>query len=113
MSFRPFSGRAGGRAGSGPVGAIVGVLPRNKKGDDILAVGGGDVRVVLERTDSARTGGPTTSNEEERNRNAVAALGLVRTTKQNGGQTIRVMGARRIVMALDPRPTTPTCCPPW
>lgn len=83
-------------------GAVVGVLPRNKKGDGVLAVGGGDVRVVLEMTDSARTGWTDYLDEAERNRNAVAALGLVRTPEQNGGQTIRMMGARRIVMAFDP-----------
>ena len=83
-------------------GAAVGALPRNKKGDGVLAVGGGDVRVVFEMTDSARTGWTDYLNEAERNRNAVAALGLVRTAEQNGGQTIRMMGARRIVMAFDP-----------
>lgn len=33
-------------------GTVVGVLPRSKKGDGVLAVGGTDVRVVLEMTDS-------------------------------------------------------------
>ncbi|GAA2017268.1 Fis family transcriptional regulator [Nocardioides kribbensis] len=88
-------------------GAMVGVLPRNKKGDGVLAVGGGDVRVVLEMTDSARTGWTEYLDEAERNRNAVAALGLVRTAEQNGGQTIRMMGARRIVMAFDPETDDP------
>ncbi len=88
-------------------GTVVGVLPRSKKGDGVLAVGGTDVRVVLEMTDSARTGWTDYFDEAERNRNAVAALGLVRTAEQNGWQTIRMMGARRIVMAFDPETDDP------
>ncbi|WP_175582732.1 hypothetical protein [Nocardioides guangzhouensis] len=94
-------------------GAVVGILRRNKKGDGVLAVGGGDVRVVLEMTDSARTGWNDYLDEAERNRDAVAvALGLVRTAEQNGGQTIRMMAARRIVMAFDSETDAPTCCAP-
>lgn len=58
-------------------------------------------------TDSARTGWTDYFDEAERNRNAVAALGLVRTAEQNGWQTIRMMGARRIVMAFDPETDDP------
>jgi hypothetical protein len=36
------------------------------------------------------------------NRDAAASLGLVRTMEQNGGQSILVLGPRRIVMAFDP-----------
>lgn len=38
---------------------------------------------------------------------AAASLGLVRTSTQNGGQTIRVIGARRVVMAFDPENDDP------
>jgi hypothetical protein len=38
----------------------------------------------------------------ERNRQAAAALGIVRTQPQNGGQSIRVLGPRRVVLAFDP-----------
>lgn len=86
----------------GDTSALVGKLPRCKKGDGLLNVGGGTTRVVIEMTDSARVGWGEYLDEAERNRDAVASLGVVRTTEQNGGQTIRVIGARRIVMAFDP-----------
>ncbi|WP_319431578.1 Fis family transcriptional regulator [Mycobacterium sp. RTGN5] len=87
--------------------ATVGSLSRSKKGDGVLTVDGGAARVVLEMTDSARTGWAEYLNEAERNRQAVAALGLVRTTDQNGGQSIRVLGPRRIVLAFDPMSDDP------
>lgn len=40
--------------------------------------------------------------EAERNRDAAASLGLVRDAAQDAGQSIRVLGPRRIVTALDP-----------
>lgn len=40
-------------------------------------------------------------DETERNRGAVASLGLVRYRKQNGNNAIRVLGPRRIVLAFD------------
>ena len=82
--------------------AIVGAVPRSKKGDGVVTVNGGATRVVLEMTDSPRTGWLEYLDEAERNRDAAASLGLVRTAEQNGGQTIRMMGPRRIVMAFDP-----------
>jgi hypothetical protein len=87
--------------------ATVGNLPRSKKGDGVLTVDGGAARVVLEMTDSARTGWAEYLDEAERNRQAVAALGLVRTAEQNGGQSIRLLGARRIVLAFDPMSDNP------
>jgi hypothetical protein len=82
--------------------ALAGRLPRCKKGDGLLTVGGGAARVVLEVTDSARAGWGDYLDEAERNRDAAASLGLVRLAAQNGGQTIRVIGARRVVLAFDP-----------
>lgn len=80
----------------------VGVLPRSRKGDGLLRVAGGSPAVVVEMTDSRRTGWGEYLDEAERNRAAVAALGLVRTSAQNDDQTIRVLGSRRVVMAFDP-----------
>ena len=77
-------------------------VPRSKKGDGVLSVAGGATRVVLEMTDSARTGWGDYFDEAERNRDASAALGLVRTPDQNGAQALRVLGSRRVVMAFDP-----------
>ena len=74
-------------------GTIVGAVPRSKKGDGLLTVDGGAARVVLEMTDSARAGWAEYLDEAERNRQAAAALGLVRTAEQNGGQSIRVLGS--------------------
>jgi hypothetical protein len=82
--------------------AVVGQLPRSKKGDGLLAVDGGTARVVIEMTDSARGGWAEYLDEAERNRHAAASLGLVRTPEQNAGQSIRVIGSRRIIMAFDP-----------
>ncbi|MHA7650470.1 Fis family transcriptional regulator [Mycobacterium sp. ML4] len=82
--------------------AIVGAVPRSKKGDALLTIDGGAARVVIEMTDSARAGWTAYFDEAERNRLAAAALGLVRTAEQNGGRSIRVIGPRRIVLAFDP-----------
>lgn len=79
-----------------------GRLPRCKKGDGVLSLNDGAARVVIEMTDSARTGWTEYFGEAERNRDAVASLGLVRTIDQNGGQTIRIIGAQRVVLAFDP-----------
>lgn len=87
--------------------AIVGQLPRSKKGDGLLTVDGGTARVVIEMTDSARGGWAEYLDEAERNRQAAASLGLVRTTEQNAGQSIRVIGSRRIIMAFDPTTDEP------
>jgi hypothetical protein len=79
----------------------VGLVPRSKKGDGLLNVSS-SARVVLEMTDSLRTGWVDYFDEAERNRAAVAAIGLVRSPEQNENQTIRVLGPRRIVAAFDP-----------
>ncbi|MDV7173442.1 Fis family transcriptional regulator [Gordonia amicalis] len=83
-------------------GTIVGSVARSKKGDGVLIVDGGAARVVVEVTDSKRDGWGAYFDEAERNRKAEAAIGLVRTVEQNCGETIRVLGKRRIVLAFDP-----------
>jgi hypothetical protein len=85
----------------------VGRLPRCTKGDGLLTVGTSDARVLLEMTDSGRTGWIEYLDEAERNREAAASLGLVRTPEQNGGRSIRVLGGRRIVLAFDPETDDP------
>ena len=85
----------------------VGLLPRCKKGDGVLTVGGHDVRLVVEVTDSKRAGWTAYFDEAERNRAAVASLGVVRSLEQNAGQAIRVVGSRRLVVALDPETDDP------
>ncbi len=82
--------------------ATAGRLPRCKKGDGVLSLNDGAVRVVIEMTDSARTGWTDYLADAERNRDAIASLGLVRTVDQNDGQTLRVIGAQRLVLAYDP-----------
>jgi vacuolar-type H+-ATPase subunit E/Vma4 len=79
-----------------------GLLPRSKKGDGVLTVSGQPAKVVMEMTDSSRSGWGDYFDEAERNRGAAAGLGVVRSASQNGGQTIRVLGQRRVVMAFDP-----------
>ncbi len=87
--------------------STTGLVPRSKKGDGVLTVDGGAARLVVEMTDSARAGWAEYLNEAERNRQAVAALGIVRTADQNDGQTIRVIGSRRIILAFDPQTDDP------
>ncbi|WP_404386639.1 hypothetical protein LL946_08720 [Knoellia locipacati] len=84
-------------------GGIAGTIARCKKGDGLLVVGAGQARVVIEMHDS--TDGRVWNDyldEAERNREAVASIGVVRNTGQNKGQTIRVLGPRRVVLAFDP-----------
>lgn len=80
-------------------GAISG---HNRKGDGVLVIGGGEARVVLEMTDSERRDWGSYLEESERNRKAAAALGLVPSSAQNGGEGLRVLAPRRLVMAFDP-----------
>jgi hypothetical protein len=79
-----------------------GLLSRSRKGDGVLSVEGGSTRIVLEVTDSIRTGWGDYLDEAERNRAASGALGVVRTPEQNGGRTVRVLGPRRIILSFDP-----------
>lgn len=88
-------------------GTVTGLRSRNKKGDGVLAVSGGDVRVVIEMTDSER---PTWSDylrNAEENRGAAASLGLAKSRDQLGGQTLLTLGPRRLVLAFDPATDDP------
>lgn len=67
----------------------------------MFIVNGGAARVVIEMTDSPRDNSTAYFDEAERNRHAGASLGMVRTSAQNGGQSIRVLGPRRIVLAFE------------
>jgi hypothetical protein len=82
--------------------AVTGVIPRYKKDDGLLTLNDGDAHVVLEMTDSVRAKWTDYLDEAERHREATASLGLVRELSQNEGQSIRVLGSRRIVMVFDP-----------
>lgn len=84
-----------------PTGNRPGAVNRSKKGDGVLSVDGA-VNVVIEATDSKRTSWNNYLEEAERNRVALASLGLVRSPEQLGGQSVQTIGARRIVMAFDP-----------
>ncbi|MGV1009029.1 MAG: Fis family transcriptional regulator [Dermatophilaceae bacterium] len=84
-------------------GTIAGAISRCKKGDGVLTLTGGQTRVVLEMSDSPRSGWHGYLDVAERNRDAAASLGLVRCAEHNGGHAIRVLGPRRIVMAFDPQ----------
>lgn len=82
---------------------VTGAIQRCKKGDGVLSVSGGAARVVVEMHDSSD--GRIWNDyldEAERNREAAASIGIVRNAAQNKGQAIRVLGARRVVLAFDP-----------
>ena len=84
-------------------GGFAGTIARCKKGDGLLSVGVGPARVVVEMHDS--TDGRIWNDyldEAERNREAQASIGVVRTPAQNKGQVIRVLGQRRVIVAFDP-----------
>lgn len=88
-------------------GKVAGIFAsRCYKGDGVLTVAGGTARVVLEMTDSPDREKKGTWNEyldiAERNREAAASLGLVKSSEQNAGRTVRSLGPRRIVLAFDP-----------
>lgn len=90
------------------VSAVVGLLSRNRKGDGVLAILGGEARIVVEMSDSSRGAGWAAYLEEaERNRGTVAALGLVRSAEQLGGAGVISLGPRRIVLAFDPETDNP------
>ncbi len=83
-------------------GGKSGTIPRCFKGDGVLIVSGQPGRLLVEMTDSARSGWGEYLDLAERNRAAAAALGVVRTADQNAGMSIRVLGMRRVVVAFDP-----------
>ncbi len=83
-------------------GTVSGLRTRSKKGDGVLTVADSDARVVLEMTDSARTGWGDYLRQAEENRGAQASLGLIRSASQLSGNSVLTLGPRRIVMAFDP-----------
>ena len=87
--------------------STAGLISRCKKGDAVLAIDGGRVNVVLEMTDSTRTAWNPYLDEAERNRNAQASLGLVRSADQLNGNGLQSFGSRRIVLAFDPEQDDP------
>jgi hypothetical protein len=85
-------------------GGATGVVPRCRKGDGVLTIGAGQARVVLEMHDSSDGRAWNDYLEEaERNREAAASIGVVRNAAQNKGQTIRVLGQRRVIVAFNPQ----------
>lgn len=84
-------------------GGVAGTIQRCFKGDGVLTAGSGQARVVVEMHDSTDA---RVWNEyleiAERNRQALASIGIVRNAEQNKGQTIRVLGSRRVIVAFDP-----------
>lgn len=88
--------------------ATAGAISQCKKGDGLLTVEGGEVRVVIEMSDSVRgTGWGPYLAEAERNRGALASIGLVRSAEQLNGNSMITLGARRIVLAYDPEVDSP------
>lgn len=95
--------------------AHTGRISMNKKGDGVLTVldqpgaPEGVARVVFEMTDSvARRDWIKYFDECERNRGAVASIGVVRAADQvPGGGLVRIFGARRMVVAFDPEVDDP------
>jgi hypothetical protein len=88
--------------------AVGGLVSRSKKGDGVLTVEGGEVRVVVEMSDSARGAGwADYLAEAERNRSAHASIGVVRSSAQLRGSGLITLGARRIVLAYDPETGSP------
>ncbi len=89
-------------------GGFAGAIRSCKKGDGVLTVSGGQARVVVEMHDSLdRRVWNDYLDEAERNREAAASVGIVRSTAQNQGQVIRVLGSRRVVIAFDPASDDP------
>jgi hypothetical protein len=87
---------------------VTGLVSRSKKGDGVLTVEGGEVRVVVEMSDSPRGAGwADYLAEAERNRGAHASIGVVRSSDQLRGSGLITLGARRIVLAYDPENDSP------
>jgi hypothetical protein len=78
----------------------------NTKGDGVLALNGGDVRVVVEMMDSdKKRDWNGYMSEAERNRGGTGSIGFVRHNGQNENEFFRTIGgsrARRFVVAFDP-----------
>lgn len=83
-------------------GENAGLLPRNKKGDGVFRVNGSTAKVVIEAHDGVSKEWSSYLAEAERNRDAVASIGVVRKIEDNKGHLLRVLGPRRVVVAYDP-----------
>ena len=84
-------------------GGVAGTIQRCFKGDGVLTAGSGQARVVVEMHDSTDARVWSEYLEiAERNGQALASIGIVRNAEQNKGQTIRVLGSRRVIVAFDP-----------
>jgi hypothetical protein len=88
-------------------GTLTGRVAKSKKGDGLLQIDGGAARLAVEITDSARRSWSDYLDEVERNRDAGAVLGVVRSVDQNAGHAVRVLGNRRIIVAVDPEQDSP------
>jgi hypothetical protein len=84
-------------------GSAAGSLPTSKKGDGVVVLAGGVARIVVEmHNGSGRRDWNGYLEEAERNRDAVASLGIVPDLAANVGQSLRVLGPRRLVLAYTP-----------
>lgn len=83
-------------------GETAGRLPRNKKGDGVLHINGGVARVVFEAHDGSSKEWGSYLAEAERNRDASAAIGVVRRIEDNAGHAVRVIAPKRVIVAFDP-----------
>ena len=84
-------------------GSATGSLPTSKKGDGVVVLAGGVARIVVEmHNGSGRRDWNGYLEEAERNRDAVASLGIVPDLAANVGQSLRVLGPRRLVLAYTP-----------
>jgi hypothetical protein len=83
-------------------GEFAGRLPRNKKGDGVLAINGGTARIVIECHDGTTKEWGDYLAEAERNRGANAAVGVVRRVEDNHGRAVRIIAPKRIIVAFDP-----------
>lgn len=87
---------------------VVGLLPRNKKGDGVLHVDGVSAGVVIEMSDSGSKHWGSYLDDAERNRGVTTSLGIVRFPEQIGGEHVRVLGSRRVLLAFDPETDDPS-----
>lgn len=89
-------------------GVTVGALASSKKGDGVITVSGQGCRVVVEMSHGHRREWGSYLDEAERNRQAVASLGVVPSPELNAGEHVRVLGPRRVVVVFDPERDDPT-----
>ena len=81
---------------------VVGTIAYCKKGDGVLAIDGGNSRIVIESHHGHTKDWSTYLPEAERNRGAAASIGVVASPDQNGGHVFRRFGTHRVIVAFDP-----------